>query len=226
MLEGVATGLSDIDEIAYDRKFNAFVLDGHAAYFIAIPPKTVAELCRALAENDLVGVSLGRKHLVYGAVPKNSEMAFDLKLADHFLGEIVFAQNNWTRGYQFAEGFTPKKSEDDFQPLAVFFRFNGIRLQVESEEVLLKESNFDVRLVPLTASSSPDGNLVADEEAVRERRIPPEFEFNASHLAGHMDRYRREQIVRRAFAYAEVAAFLRWLKGQGADLQELASQIE
>jgi hypothetical protein len=227
VLEGTAGGLDSIEEIGYHRKFNAFVLDGRAVYFLKIPRKTAAILCRAIAEKDQVGVSLGKVHLVYGAVPESSDIAYDLKLADRFLGDIVFAQNDWTRGYIFPSDFSPQSNADDvFRPIAVFFRFTSFRFRIQQEEVKLTHASFETSLVPLSNEHAPDGNLLPDEEAIRIGNVSPQFKSNAKHIADNIAHYRQEKIVSRTFAYGEVAAFLRWLKSEGADLQELAEQID
>jgi hypothetical protein len=226
VLQGEARGLASIEEIGYDRKFNAFILDGRAAYFLKIPPDNVAELCRALAVKDQVGVSLGRTRLVYGAVPKDSEMAFDLMLADRFLGDIVFARNDWTRGYRFANGYSPAPDPNLSGNIAVFFRFGEFEFTSAGQEIALARAKLDVTLVPLSSRTAPDGNLLPDEAAIAAGSVSAPFKANARHISDNIDYYRREQIVQRAFAYGEAAAFLRWLRSEGADLAELAGQIE
>lgn len=223
VLEGVADGLDSIEEIGYHHKFNAFVLDGRAVYFLPIPPPAVAILCRAIARKDQVGVSLGKTQLVYG-IPKSSRVASDLKLADHFLGDIVFATNDWSRGYHFADDFTP--STGKWSPIAVFFRFGDFKFGIQQQEVVLTRANLRVTLVPLSNETAADGNLLPDEDAIRRGDVSSQLKSNAQHIADNIAYYRREQIINRAFAYGEVAAFLRWLKSEGTDLQELAAQID
>jgi hypothetical protein len=227
VLEGVAVGLGDIHSVRYDRRFNAFILNDRAAYFIKIPPKSVAVLCRAIDqdEKERVGVSLGQKELVYGEVPKDSDLAWDLKIADHFLGDIVFARNDWTAGYRFAGGFKPEPPAEVSYHVAVFFNLNGFRFQMRQEEIELAQANFDVRILPLSESTSADGGHLPDESAISEGRSPGQFELNARHVAENISYYRRERIIDRIFAYGEVAAFIRELKHAGFDLEDLASHI-
>jgi hypothetical protein len=227
VLEGVASGLGEIDGLRYDSRFNAFILNDRSVYFVKVPPKTVALMCRAIAqdEKERVGVSLGQVDLVYGKVPTDSDLAWDLKIADHFLGDIVFAQNDWTRGYRFADGFTPEPPKEESYRVAVFFKFNGFQFQTRQEEILLTRANFDAQILPLSESLSPEGGHLPDVDAISQGRIPQQFELNARHVAEHIAYYRRERIVDKVFVYGEVAAFIRSLKQAGFDLEALADNI-
>jgi hypothetical protein len=225
VLEGSASGLGPIGTVRYDGRFNAFILDERAVYLIKIPPKTVAILCRAIAQDDKVGVSLGKTHIVYGAVPEDSDLALDLKIADHFLGDIVFAQNDWTVGYRFANNFKPQVNQGDRFNVAVFFNLNDFRFQIQQEEARVTGVSFDVRLLPLRASPSTAGAHVPDLEAISRGRVS-QYESNAQHVAENISYYRRERIVDRIFSYGEVAAFIRTLKQEGFDIQELARAIQ
>jgi cell division septation protein DedD len=226
VLEGVATGLGRVGRVAYDPKFNAFALDDRAVYFAKVPAPTLAVLCRAIAQDERVGVSLGRKHIVYGVVPPGSDLAVDLKLADHFLGDIVFAGSDWTSDYRFPNGFRPRPNEDDAGRVAVFFNFNGFQFVIEQEEVRLTAASFDVRLVPLTERSDESGAHQPDLDAVARGRISRQYEANARHVADSIGYYQRERIISRTFAYGEAAAFARGLKHAGVDLRALANNIE
>jgi len=227
VLEGAAAGLGGISGVRYDGRFNALIFDDRAAYFMRVPPKTVAVLCRAIAADDKerVGVSLGQVELVYGKVPPGSELAWDLKIADHFLGGIVFAQTDWTAGYRFAGGFKPAPNRGDSFDVAVFFVFNGFQFQTRQEEVVLARAGFLARLFPLSRIRSADGGLLPDDDAISRGHMSEQYELNARHLAENIAYYRRERIIDRVFAYGEVAAVLRELKRDGFDLEDLADHI-
>lgn len=225
VLEGVGSGIGKPKKVRYDGRFNAFILDERAAYFMAIPPKTVALLCRSIAQDDKVGVSLGQAHIVYGAVPPESDLAMDLKMADRFLGDIVFAGYEWTAGYRFANGYQPQANKAERFPVAVFFNLNRFEFQVQQEEVRLARSSLDVRLLPLSNAKSAQGGHLPDLDAIAKGRVSPQYEANAQHVAEQIAYYRRERIVERTFAYGEVAAFIRALKQAGIDLQALARSV-
>ena len=227
-LEGVATGLGEIHSVRYDRRFNAFILDDRAAYFMRIPPKSVAVLCRAIDQDDKERVGVGitdKKHLIYGKMPSDSVVAWDLKMADKFFGDIVFGQNTWSAGYRFVNGFKPQPAQEDNLNIAVFFNFNGFDFEVQAEEVRLRRAAFDVKLFPLSQETTKEGGVLPDNDAISQGRMPLQYEANARHLAENIAYYRRERIVHRAFVYGEVAAFLRALKRAGFDLEDLAAHI-
>jgi hypothetical protein len=227
-LEGVPAGLGEIRSVRYDRRFNAFILDDRAAYFMKIPPKSVAVLCRAIDqdEQELVGVGITtKKHLIYGKMPADSDIAWDLMLADNFFGDIVFAQNTWSVGYRFVAGFKPEPNQGEILDTAVFFNFNGFEFEIQAEEVRLTKARFDVKLFPLSRETTPEGGVLPDYRAIEQGRISRQYEANARHLAENISYFRRERIVNRAFAYGETAAFIRALKRAGFDLEDLAAHI-
>ncbi|MCH7584542.1 MAG: hypothetical protein IH941_05215 [Acidobacteria bacterium] len=173
-----------------------------------------------------MGVSIGGTvELVYGKVPKDSELAWDLKIADNFLGDIVFAGNDWTTGYRFANGFKPEPNQEENWNGAVYFIFNGFEFQTQQEEALLTQANLEVRLVPLSDTVAPDGGFLPDEKAISRGVLPKQYELNARHVAENISYYRRERIIDRIFAYGEVAAFIRALKRAGFNLEALADNI-
>ena len=226
VLEGVATGLGRVEHVAYDPRFNAIALDDRAVYFAKVPARTLAVMCRAIALDERVGVSLGRKHIVYGKVPESSDLAVDLKLADHFLGDIVFAEGDWTSGYRFPDGFRPQPNQDDSGHVAVFFNFNGFEFAIQQEEIRMTTASFDVRLVPLAEQADEKGAHQPDLDAVARGSVSPQYEANARHIAENIGYYQKERIISRTFAYGEAAAFVRCLKRAGVDLSALANTID
>jgi hypothetical protein len=226
VLEGVAIGLGRVEHVAYDPRFNAIALDDRAVYFTKVPARTLAVMCRAIAQDERVGVSLGRKHIVYGKVPESSDLAVDLKLADHFLGDIVFAEGDWTSGYRFPNGFRPQPNRDDTGHVAVFFNFNGFEFAIQQEEIRMTAASFDVRLVPLTEQADEKGAHQPDLDAVAKGSISRQYEANARHIAENIGYYQKERIISRTFAYGEAAAFVRGLKRAGVDLSALANTID
>lgn len=232
VLEGVGSGLGRLDQVRYDTRFNAFIVDEHAVYFMQVPPKTVAVICRSIArdEKERLGVSLGAKiQLLYGEGLKrsfsDSDLAWDLKMADHFLGDIVFAGKDWSAGYRFANGFTPVTDQGPEWRGCVYFVFSASDFQIHDDEIKLAQSDLRVTLVPLSDKRADDGGFLPDENAINRGGIPTTYEQNAEHLGSNIGYYRRERIVGRMFAYTEVAAFIRALKKAGFDLEDLAAHI-
>lgn len=225
VLEGAARGLGPISRIQYHAALNALMLDDRAAYFFPIPAGNVAVLCRALQADDRVGVSLGKVHIRYGVAPPDSDMITDLKMADHFLGDIVWAGKDWTASYRFAGGYEPERLQGPGFPLLVHFNFGNYQFAIVDEEIRLTNVTFSAELVPVSKNRAPDGGFLPDLEAIDQGLKIPEYERNKSHVVNNIDYYRKERIVKLAFEYGEVAAFLRGLKAEGVDLDALAATI-
>lgn len=223
VLEGQAD-LGPIDNIVYDSRFNALVVDDRGVYFLKIAPDSTAELCRAIAQQDQIGVSLGAVHISYGSLPKTTRVAHDLMLADHFLGDIAFGWKKWTAGYKYANGYEPQQFHGSVRA-AVFFRFSGFKFQVEQQQYTVSKEKFTDQYVPLSNQVAPDGGAVADDAAVDAGNVPSEYENNLVHIAKNIDYYRHEVLIDQTFSYGETAAFLRGLKAQGVDLDELADAV-
>jgi len=226
-LEGIASGLAEFRSAHYDAAYNAIVLDDRAVYFVRIAPWTFATLCRAIAEDDQerVGISYGRTFQAYGKTPLDSKVAQDLILADKFLADIVFAENDWTVGYKFQNGFVPEKRANDKSMISVSFKFYGFKFEMKDRTIVSNGSAFDIKLYPISSTPAKDGGAQPDYAAIQSGRTFPEYERNASHLSANIRYYRQERIVNRAFLYGETAALLRALKAAHVSLGDLASQV-
>jgi hypothetical protein len=224
VLEGQAD-IGPLENLTYDSRFNALIVDNRAVYFLKISPRILVELCRALAQKDQIGVSLGAVQISYGALPKKSELSRNLLLTDHFLGSIAFAWNDWTAGYRFASEYQPQQFQGSMHA-AVFFRFSNFQFQVEQQEFKVAQESFNDQFIPLSNQVAADGGSLPDEAAISSGNVPREWEMNLRHVAENMSYYRREKLIEQTFAYGATAAFLRGLKVQGVDLAELANAIE
>jgi len=226
LLEGSAIGLGSIESLTYDAKFNAFVLDNRGVYFVKVPPHSIAVLCRAIAQDDRVGVSLvGARHIVYGAVPKASDVAGELMLADRFLGDLAFGARDWASGYKFALNYEPKQSQSSFSGTALFY-FSGFEFGIVGNEIRVTSERFNDTLIPIIARRAEDGGALPDEMAIENGTLPVEYVMNLQHLASNISYYRRERIIDDTFSYGELAAFIRGLKTEGVNLIELADAID
>lgn len=218
--------LGPIETIVYDSRFNALILDDRGAYFVKVSPHALIELSRALAREDQIGVSLGRNvQISYGALPKTSRVARDLMLTDHFLADIAFGTADWTAGYIFAGGYQPQRIRGSVRAL-VFFSFSDFKFEIDQYEIKATQESFDDRFIPVSNQPAPDGGMLPDNAAIEAGTVSPECDSNLRHIADNMDYYRHERIIERTFTYGETAAFLRGLKAQGVDLEELANAVE
>jgi hypothetical protein len=226
VLEGTGTNLPPIQKVEYNRMANALVINDRAVYFSPVSARALSTLARAIAEDERVGVSLGSTHVVTKSLPPESEVALDLKIADHFLGDIVFGRPEWTRGYRFRNGFEPQKHAGDDFHVAVYFTFNGFAFSIDGDELRGAQAGLDVSLVPLSDKKAGDGGHLPDEDAILRHAGSRQYEANAQHVADNIDYYRGEKLIDGVFAYGEVAALLRAMKRDGRDLAALARAIE
>ena len=225
VLEDAAAGVEAVKTARYESALNAFILDERLVYVSRISARSAAALARALAEDDRIGISLGEEvEIVYGKVPKSSDLALDLKLADNFLGDIILPPQEWTVGYRFANGFKPVQDLGS-DAAAVFFRFKDFQFALDGEKLNLTHVRFDARIVPIMDKSAPDGGYLPDLKAISAGAGFEQYLIGAEHVAQNIDYYRKERIVERVLAYGEVAALFRGLKAAGVDLRELARNV-
>jgi hypothetical protein len=232
MLEGVAEGLDPVSSVDYDSGVNALMLNGNLIYFVKIPPWSLATMCREIGEdrNALLGVSeTGTDGLVFGDKPeiyKGSDLAYELMLADKFLGDLIFARpNGWTKGYKFPG--TPPVEGKFKSAMLVRFAFGKFQFAQSEGQFSVVSSSFEVRMLPVSKAPSPTGQMLPDYNAMDKDWTPPDaFTANARMLTTNIDYFRHEVVIANVFADGETAAVLRWLKQSGRDLNALADSID
>lgn len=225
VLEGKAKGLGPITKIVFDGRSDAFIVNDNTVYFVRVPRKTVAMIVKAIAQDDNMGVSLSTPPKVYGALPKDSPVTWNLMLLDNFFGNIAFGtQRDWLTGYKFANNYQPREYRGDQDAnAAAFFRFTGVEFQIKDQVYQIAQEAFEARSIPLQEATAADGGLLASDSGT----VPREWQENLRHIADNISWYRHEKLVDQVFAYAELAAFIRAVKSQGnVDLNALANQAE
>lgn len=214
-LEGGSPDLAFIKSVSYLPGANAFLLNNDVVYLNPVSSKDFAEIYRATLADDNMGVSLGLSAIVYGKLPPQGDVAGNLELADRFLGSITFGSQILTKGYIFAQNYLPKTLPPDTKtkPLAVYFNLHDLTFREEADGHLVRRGvSLDTTVVPLAAKEGGDGGHLPDLDRIKSGDVPPAYVANLKHLQDNISYYARERIVRRALAYAEVAAFSRELK--------------
>jgi hypothetical protein len=235
MLEGSAEGFDHFSSVDYDGGVNALVLNlngDDVVYFVKIPPWSLATMCREIGtdRNMLLGVSeTGANGLVFGDkadIYKGTDLAYELMLADKFLGDVIFASHNpWTQGYKFpSREPTEGKVKSD---MLVRFAFGNFQFAAHDGRLSVVSSSLEVRMMPVSKSQSPTGQMLPDYNAMEKDWTPPDaFVANARILTENVNYFRREALIEQVFSDGETAAVLRSLKKSGQDLNALADQIE
>lgn len=233
MLEGTAGALDSVSSVEYDGSVNALVLNGELVYFVKIPPWSLATMCRAIGSdrNALLGVSeTMTEGLVFGDKPeiyKTSDLAYELMLADKFLGDMIFARpRGWTQGYRFPATH-PAEARIKTDMLVRFAFGNFQFAKSDDGQLSAVSSSLEVRMLPVSKVASQTGQMLPNYNALDNGWTPPAaFIANANILTDNMDYFRKELLIENVFAYGEIAAVLRSVKESGQDLNALADQIE
>jgi len=232
MLEGKAGGLDPVSSVEYDGSVNALVLNDDLVYFVKIPPWSLATMCREIGtdRNALLGVTeTMTEGFVFGDKPdiyKDSDIAYELMLADKFLGDVVFARPNaWTQGYKFP---TTQPTEAKItSDMLVRFAFGNFQFARNDGQLSAISSSLEVRMLPVSKVASPTGQMLPNYNALDNGWAPPKaFIDNARILSENVNHFRHEPLIEDVFAYGETAAILRSLKESGRSLSALANQIE
>ncbi len=223
VLESAAQGIEPITKIVFDGRSDAFIVNDKVVYFVRVPRKILVAILKAIALDDKMGVSLSTPPRVYGALPKDSPAAWNLMLADNFLGSISFAELDWLHNYKFANNYHPQeyKGVRDAN-IAAFFRITGIGFQIQDQIYKIAEETLEARAIPLRKDATDDGRLLPSYSG----SVPHEWQANIRHIADNIGWYRREKLIDQMFASAEAASFLRAVRNQNIDLNSLASQAE
>lgn len=226
VVEGTASGIGAIDDVQYDAILNALVLNNQTVYFSPVAPQNLASLCRAIDQDDRIGVALGAVEIAYGQLQHDSQVAVDLKRADNFLGNITFAQSFWLPPNYPLAGDYQLQSDPSPAATAVTFELKNFRFVTAQEVLQGSGTDFEVRLIPTSDQPAPNGGALPNYNAIAQGATSPQFENNARHVAQYIGYYRREPFIDNAFRYGEAAALIRTLREQGVDLAQLAEIIE
>lgn len=210
-LEGTGVDLPPLRTVTYLSESNAFIINDDIVYLNPVTAVDYVEIEKALREDDKLGVSLGNVQLVYGALPPHGNVAMTLKLADRFLGAIVFYKKALLAGYKMAPGYSGRHEGSSL--LAVYFNFNEYKFERDnSGQVVRTGVGMKATLVPLRADRGGDGGMLPDFERISSGDLPQSYVDNIKHLQDHFSYYAKERVLRRSMAYGEAAAFLRSLK--------------
>jgi hypothetical protein len=218
-LEGKASGLDDIKKVSYDPQKNVFLLDDQCIYENPLSGEETKVLLSAIEKGDLAGVSLGDKDVTYGALEEGSIPCINLKLADHFLGCIVFANEQWVKQHSFPGGYTPKNnSQTGAGYYAAYFNFKDYVFTKKNDKIALEKASLVATVIPLLKSKD---RFLPDTWKIMRKMIPEAYEANTQHIIREIGSYEQDSRLQKVLAYGEVTAFARILKEKGISLSGL-----
>lgn len=220
-LEGTADNLPIINDINYIPGKNIFIINGELIYQNVLTPFEIKDIFNAIGKDDIIGVSLGEKNLIYGKLKDGSIASILMKLSDHFLGCIVFACNDWINFSDFPKGYQPKTDKETDGMYAIYFNFNDFNFKIENKQILPFSAAMNITLVPLTDTQNSEGGYLPDYQRINNGSISKAFEANSIHIAENGDYYSKDQRLQRVIAYGQIAALARTLKQNGISLSKI-----
>lgn len=219
-LEGTALGIPTLSQVQYIPEKNAFLLNKTLVWENSLTPAEIKEIFSAVEKADLMGVSLGEKDLIYGALPEGSLTSIFLKLSDHFLGCIAFACQEWIRYSTFPGGFVPKGDDQTAGIYAVYFNFSQFEFQISNNIITPKNANMDITMIPLLESQNKTDYL-PDYNRIAAGNFSKAFEENSIHIAKNADYYAKDSRLQKVLAYGQLTALARALKASGVKLSSI-----
>ncbi|MDP3981801.1 MAG: hypothetical protein Q8Q33_10360 [Chlamydiota bacterium] len=225
-LEGYAGGLMSIKTINFDPSNNEFLINQAIRYKNPLSVHDMRQVFLAIDKQDLMGVSLGENDIIYGALHEGETPTIFLKLADHFLGSIVFAQSRWVAMHTFPKGYRPKAHTSSGGLYAVYFNFSDYQFRVAENIISCTNSTLRATLIPLTEEQTSNGGYLPDYTKIKNGQIPSEYVNNITHVVENIDAYQNEARLKKTHQYGEAAAFARTLQQNHLSLSKLAQELQ
>lgn len=211
-LEGPAAGFPDVRQTAYDSSQNMFILNDGTRYRVPVSRGELRELAEAIKKEDVLGFSFQRDGKVYGALAPKGTVAETLKLADADLARKIFG---------------PSPAPGQGKGTSVFFRFQNYRFAETGGYLKPEGAEIKISLIPVLRRTDEKGNYLPDFETLKSGNVPPGYRARAQEMVRYLkDDPEDLKFVRKIVRYGEVAAFLRTLKSQRTNLDDLLSSIQ
>jgi hypothetical protein len=228
ILEGQATGFERIRSLSYHKMRHSFRLNRRDDYPLPLPRNEMAQVLRAIDEDDRMGVSiiLGERNLTYGGLTEENPLSQWMYRADMFLISVVFGWEQHYAGVELPRDYQPLKPKvrryetvcfSNFHDY-VFARKNGVYRRIDCRLTLT--------LVPMGKGRAADGGYLPDYQALAKKRFEPTDLKNLRHVQRFNREYLNLPVVHRPSLVGEAAAFARTLKAEGFDLKAVARILE
>ena len=218
ILEGVAVGMEAPSTLGFDSKSGMFTINSTMQYRCPVPWAEWLILLDSIRQDDRVGVSLtmGMEVITYGGLPSRCKVTEALITADKLLADICFGTSRVIDDVRLPDGFRPAKIEGRNGVIACFGIANIIFVK-ENDEYRRKDFDLQVFLLAASKERAADGGHILDLEATE--ALEKSFDqTNIEHLQANRGEYFKIPILAKAAAYAEAAAFARYLRESGFDL--------
>jgi len=211
-LEGRIKGLGEITSVVFDRKNNRFIINDKLIYANKVSVPEVKEILNSIYNDDLLGISLGKKAHIYGDLSKGTIPYVNLSMLDHFLGTIVFAGKNWIKYHKFPNNYRPKIDYNSRGIHAVYFNFNNFTVKKDKNILISNHADLDITLIPLTDKKDKNGGFIPDYKQIEKGYISKPFEQNTRHIVQAINEYSKDSRFQKVIAYGYTAALARLFK--------------
>lgn len=216
--EGIAQGIDVIHHANYDIKNHRILINQNLNYSLVVNPKLFQELVTSLIQNNNVGVSLGNRTQVYGALVEDSWLISWLKLADHFYGNIVFANESWLQNLKLIDQYQPTHPRQGTGAYAVYFNFEDVLFKYHNDQIIAEQAKMTSTLIPLTNQLDSLGGLIPDWDKINQGEIPLEYIENLNHFMKYFNQYSSETRLKYISQISQTTAMLRQIQLSGIDL--------
>lgn len=220
-MEGNARGIPEIKQASFSTDSGTLMLNNNISFTSVLTQHELKKIFLAIDHDDLLGVSLGSQDMVYGSIRDGSIPVIQMKMADHYLGSIVFANEIWVHVSSLPANYRPLQNKELPGVYAVYFNWHSFNFKDQNGQLSLDGAEMNITLIPL----KPDGNdFTPDFEAINTGRIPASYERNIGHIIQNISTYEHEPRLNRMTAYGEAAAIARSLK-MGGQLTHVINQM-
>jgi hypothetical protein len=220
-IEGSLEGIGPVQSVEYDADKNEFRINGRWVLSGALNPSETRRVFEAVSRDDLFGVSLGREDLVYGELPEGSLSCIFMKMADHYLGSIVFAAGTWVRHHAFPGGYRPRPDRRTGGIYAVYFNMSGFSVEKRDDRLVPAGAELGITLIPLTERTNERGGHLPDYLALAQGRVSQAFESNIGHIVRNMDVYEQDSRLQKVIAVGQTVSLARLLRDSGIPVRGL-----
>lgn len=228
VVEGEATGIEPVQSLTYDKDSNSFIINGGMRFASPVSREELLEAIAALRLDDRFGVSvkLNNELIVYGKLRKKDAVAKKLEATDNFFRGIVFAEMGMLKGHTLPEGYRPKSPRSRSRASVILFTLDGFAFSKSGNNYYPVSEVSKVILIPMAKYTAPDGGYLPDYDALEKGDFQPEDKENTDHINKHKQAYLQMKIVNDSVRVGQAAAFIRFLRKCGIDLDALYKSIE
>lgn len=228
VLEGVAEGIPATQSVSFNKAANQFILDGTVRYPSPLPREQMAQVIKAIARDDRMGVSFNitsEEAIVFGSLGKRSDLTDTLVSTDTLLAGVTFGWDKYLAGRSLPNGYVPEKVPPRSGTVG-FYVFDSYRFTVKDGVLQRSAMKLRPQVLPVLSTTGANGGFQLDEEAMKKNDfLTPEHQANLREIYANLDAYLALEPVAGTIQIGEAAAFARFLSASGIPVKPLLKQM-